>query len=357
MKNTYIFSFKENNIFLFIFKIILFLFIGITFLSITGFILNYFFPVKLPKDNIVDYFNKKKDSFNLVAFGNSHIRAIDVKKLETKSVNLEMIYLDVYTMINIAKKMIVSSKDLRTLIMPIDEDYILMDRRYAKSDITHLETYARIPIMPWEMPLKNKDEYLRYFDKLLYYQTKIYYLMRPDNWEGVLNSLRGKVKSSNNNRNYNLIDDPFDDNRVKRRVNIYINNSINDLTNINLDKLYERLYNVLDSLVIKAEQNNTKIILFNAPFSKIFENEYIHQSKIDIMNLRNISRKKLKDWIFKQRKKLNICLIYIDDIWDLTIDGNNPNYFYDSHHLNEIGGKIFTERLKVRINSYENCKY
>ena len=70
------------------------------------------------------------------------------------------------------------------------------------------------------------------------------------------------------------------------------------------------MYNVLDSLVIKAEQNNTKMVLFNAPFSKIFENEYIHQSKIDIMNLRNISRKKLKDWIFKQRKIKYMLNIY-----------------------------------------------
>ena len=359
MKNLYISSFKNKIIFE-LFKKAIFLLVGLALFGIIGLVTNSFFPVKLREHELLSYFSDKKlNKYELVAFGNSHIKAIDIDSFKKNSKSLVLPNIDLYTILTIGKNIIDSSPNLKILIMPTSEDYVLLDHRYLSYKNPHIEIYAMLSIAPWDLPLKNWVEWSSYLEEWLYHHLNLYYLMRPDNWKDVFDHIF-KVDGENDDfvmkieNRYEI--DPFDRKHVKHTIKSRIKNSINNINTINLDGLYERIFVSIDDLIRSAKKNNTKIIFFYAPLSKTYLDEYTKQSQYDVEKIRIDSKYRWIKFMNKYSKSIG-CVNHIDDIWDIEIDGINPKYFYDSHHLNEFGSKHFTKKLKKRLTALPRCEY
>jgi hypothetical protein len=99
-------------------------------------------------------------------------------------------------------------------------------------------------------------------------------------------------------------------------------------------------YNALISIIEFLKSNNTELVLYTPPYSQCF-NKYFDKEYINIMN------KIINDI----QQKYNIE--YFDFSNDSTISKDNT-LFFNSDHLNRAGAKVFSQKLKNIILTYNN---
>lgn len=163
-------------------------------------------------------------------------------------------------------------------------------------------------------------------------------IAREDNWALPMKKiLLGDVKAKLSPAHAETQADPFDVGAALNRIHTHLNRMA--APHVTTHTIQKNLL-ILDDILRISEEKNGCFLLVESPVSNIYK-KYMFEGRPELIHWKKFIRG------FVEEHAEN-CVYFLEDIWP-TPHADNPIYYSDSDHLNEVGAEVFTRLLLQRM--------
>jgi hypothetical protein len=285
----------------------------------------YFVYVSNKKNELsiqLNNYKKNKKNIKIVFFGDSHVaRSIDVNQIDN---SYSLAYFGENNMMNYYKlKYCINNQLMKPLYAVFPCDIVTYSKGYNNYRTNKYFYYSLIPIN--EIQHINENKLNTIYD---YLKIKI---VPYTEWRYAFNKMNtNRLKKSNEEFSKKSVEEQEKD------ATQFIYNKL--LEGGNKKKLFdERALNYLQKTILLCQENKIKLIFVKFPLTKnIFD---VIKFKVDSSFIRCRPAEKIIN-------QYSIPILNFEYLYQ-----NNPELFFDSHHLNIIGKNKFTSILKQKLDS------